>query len=236
LMKIINDCGRRNDLPERDIESWVMLQNIPNFSELPSEAVLKDKNFGYKFDSVWIDEYREGRDIEDFSLTDEDLQEIGFDDPQKRFDLLREIAKGRENNESQSFAKIFDISEAIAKKKEADPNHLNSLTIKEVLEAIDEAGCRPATLEELLAFSQCLWKPDADPEELTDEEKLSQCVNSPFIYALSSVFARSGGGRNASCLFWNNTERVLTGFSITLGFNNGARFLVLSKSRRSRAT
>jgi len=231
LIKVINDCGRKNEIVGREPEKpdEVRLKDIPTFSKLPSEAAFKDKTNGYKFDWIWKEDYREGRDIDDFSLTDKDLQDIGFDDPQKRQKLLQEFTSGRESNEAEPSAKVFDINETISKKKQEVPKHPDWLTTKEVFEAIDEAGYRPATIEELLAFGKQFWKPDADSKTLTDEEKLLQRVNAPYIYALSSPFASSGGGRRVPSLGWLGGKRNLHGYGLGFDWRGGRRFLVLRK-------
>jgi len=201
------------------------LEDVPTFAELPSEAVLK----GYKFDWIWKEEYREGRGIKDFSMTEKDLEKIGVDDRQKLKELLQAAAQGRESKEVERMAKVFDIGEAIAKKKKEDPGRPGHLTTKEVLEAIDQAGYRPATLEELLAFGKQHWKPEADPKTLTDEEKLLQRVNSPYIYAFGSPFADSGGSRRVPSLCWGGGERDLNGLDLGRGWIGARRFLVLRK-------
>jgi len=230
LLKVINECGRQDKIMGREPAKpdEVRLKDIITFSKLPSEASFKDKVDGYKFDRIW-DEYREGRGMDDFSLSDEDLQSIGFDDPQKRQELLQEIANGRESNEAEPLAKVFDINEAIAKKKQEDPKHPNWLTTKEVFEAIDEAGYRPATIEELLVFGKQLWKPDVDSEKLTDEEKHLQRVNASYISALGSPFTDSGGDCYVPRLGWVGDERDLDGVGLGSGWRGGSRFLVFRK-------
>jgi len=232
LMTVINDCGRKNEIvgrgPQKPDE--VCLKDIPKFSKLPSEAVFKDKTNGYKFDWIWKNAYREGREIgaDDFSLTDKDLQDIGFKDPQKRDELRQEIASGRESNETEPLAKVFDINEAITNKKQEHFTHSDRLTTKEVLEAIDEAGYRPATLEELLVFGQQFWKPDVDKKLLTDEERL-QRVNARSIQALSFPFMSSGGIRYVPRLEWNGGRRQLDGRGLRNDWDGDHRFLVLRK-------
>lgn len=205
------------------------LHDIPTFLKLPSATVLKDKKNGYKFDWTWEQEYREGRSIEDFALTDKDLQDMGLSDPEKRKELLQEIAKGKEHKELESVAKVFDIGDVIAQKRKENPNHPNYLTTKEVFEAIDEAGYRPATIEELLAFGKQSWKPDVDSKTLTDEEKLLQRVNAPYIYALSSPFPPSGGNRVVPSLGWNGVKRDLDGGDLGYDWNGYSQFLVFRK-------
>jgi len=228
LMTVINDCGKKNEIvgsePQKPDE--VRLKDIPTFSKLPSESELKKK---FKLNWIWKDEYHEGRDANDFSLTDKDLRSIGFDDLRKRQELLQEIASGRENKEAEPLARVFDINETIAKKKQEDSNHPDWLTTKEVFEAIDEAGYRPATLEELLAFDKQFWKPDTVNESLTEVEKSLQHVNAPYIYALSSPFTNSGGIRYVPCLYWNGDECSLNGRGLGRKWDGDYRFLAVRK-------
>ncbi|MFA4953969.1 MAG: hypothetical protein WC641_01500 [Patescibacteria group bacterium] len=212
----------------------VTLRDIPTFTTLPSHEILKDKQTGFKFDWVHEQEYRAGRPLSDFALTDKDLQDIGFNDRQKREGLLQELALAKERKESEPEATVFDIREAIDEKKREDPSRTDFLTTKEVFEAIDAAGCRPATFEELLAFGQQYWKPEVDPEILTDEEKLFRRVNVPYIYALASPFSRSGSGdkRHVQCLGLDGHGRNLLSDSLGGVWGRSSRFLVIRKSRR----
>ncbi len=95
--------------------------------------------------------------------------------------------------------------------------------------AIASAGYRPATLPEILAFGRDHWKPDADTKTLTDEEKLLQHVNAPYIYALGAPFSRSGGLRRVSDLHWDGAERRLSASGLEDDWRGGVRFLVLRK-------
>jgi hypothetical protein len=148
--------------------------------------------------------------------------------------LLQGIAQAKEHEEQEEEATVFDIGDAIAQKKREDPDHPNFLTTKEVLEAIDAAGYRSATLEELLAFGQQHWNPEADPETLTDEEKLLQRINVPRIYALASVFSRSDDRRiNPSIRFVlrpHGGERDLRAGSLGDVWLQDDHFLVVRKS------
>jgi len=174
LMQVINDCGRKNEIvgrkPARPGE--FRLKDIPTFSKLPSISELKKE-----LELDWASpEFREGREIKEFSLTDQDLLDIGFDEPRKRKELLEEIAISRESDEAEPLAKVFDMGETLAKKKQEDSGHPNYLTTKEVFEAIDEAGYRPATLEELLAFGKKFWKPEAVKKSLRTKSNSNGCT------------------------------------------------------------
>jgi len=226
LLKIFKDAIEK--------KGSVTLHDVPTFTVLPSQDMLKDKRTGFKFDWTWEQEYREGRSISDFALTDQDLQDIGFDigfsNQKKRQKLLQSLAQAKERKESEPEATVFDIGDAIAKKQQEDPSHPNHLSTKEVFEAIDKAGYRPATLEELLAFGQQNWKPEADPEMLTDEEGLLQHVNASQLYALGSPFTRSDGHRGVPCLGWDGGRRVLSGYGIEFVWGGADRFLVFRKA------
>ena len=214
--------------PER--EGFVLLRDVPTLEDgLPSAATLKDKANGYKFDWIWEAEYRAGRPASDFALTEGDLETIGFDDPRKRRELLEGMAEASGSKEPERPAKVFDINETIAEKKKEDPDHPDWLTTKEVLEAMDAAGCRPATLGELLAFGKEHWKPDADAKFLTDEEKTLQRVAAPYIYALGSPFTDSDGDRRVPFLRWHGSERSLGDRGFGDDWGGGLRFLVLRK-------
>ena len=222
-----------NTVPEGEPESegFVLLRDVPTFPDgLPSAAVLKDKADGYKFDWIWDAEYREGRPAGDFALTDEDLSDIGFDDPRKRRELQREMAEANESQEPERLAKVFDINDAIAEKKGENPDHPDWLTTKEVLEAMDQAGFRPATFEELLAFGKEFWKPEADTKALTDGEKSLQRVNAPYVFALGSPFAGSDGGRRVPFLHWDGGRHCLHGSGLGDDWRGDYRFLVLRKA------
>ena len=213
-----------------------VLRDIPTFSELPSNDILKNKHTGFKFDFIWKDEYREGRPMSDFALTDQDLQDIGFDDQRKREELLQELAKAKEQKESGLMATVFDIGDVIARKKQENLDHPPYLSIEEILEAIDEDGYRPATLEESLAFAKDNWKPEADLETLTDEERLLQHINARCVHVLASPFSRSTGTRHVPCLSWFGDMRRLVSSGPGRKWESGDYFLVIRKSRRSQAT
>jgi hypothetical protein len=213
-LTVIFECTEE-ELQEKE---HATLRDVPTFSRLPAARALK-KDF--KFDQIWESEYRDGRSVKEFALTEKDLQDAGFSDQKKRKELLQK--------ESEPVATVFGIGDVIAKKKRENPNHPNSLTTKEVFEAIDEAGYRPAALQELLAYARDHWKPDADPKILTDEQKLLQRVNSPLVYAFGSSFSYSGGHRCVPFLYWHDDKRGLRAFDLEGGWGDVCRFLVLRK-------
>ncbi len=101
--------------------------------------------------------------------------------------------------------------------------------MKEVIEAIDEAGYRPATLEELLAYGRDYWEPDAHPNTQTHVQKLFQFSNVRGIFAIGSVFSSSDGFRYVPCLYWNDDRRQLDANGFDLGWYSDNRFLVFPK-------
>ncbi len=226
------ECALDNDRlpPVEAPEGLVVLHDVPSFPNgLPSSDELKDKADGYKFDWVWDAEYREGRPVGDFALTEKNLLDVGFDDPRKIRELLREMAEAEERGETGRPAKVFDIDETVAKKKAEDPDHPDRLTTKEILEAIDAAGCRPATFGELLAFAKEYWAPGTGVTAFADEEKRLQRVDAPYVYALGSPFSDSDGVRGFPCLDWNGAERGLNGGVLGDDWVGDDRFLVLRK-------
>ena len=225
-LAIIFDCTEE----ELERKEHFTLRDIPTFSKLPAENAIK-KDF--KFDWIWEEEYRKDRPVTDFALTEADLAKIDLDKESRTF-ILDAIKAGgsrekQTSKESLSEAKVFDIGDAIQKKKQADPRHPDYLTTKEVFEAIDEAGYRPATIEDLLAYGRDHWKPDADPITLTDEEKLLQRVNAPYIHALGSPFTLSGGSRYVPDLIWYGDGRRLDAYDLVYDWRSDGRFLVLRK-------
>ncbi|MFA4954747.1 MAG: hypothetical protein WC641_05535 [Patescibacteria group bacterium] len=227
LLKVFKDVVEK--------KGSVTLHDIPNFDTLPSPDSFNDKQTGFKFEYIWEDEYRAGRPMSDFALTDKDLRDVGFDDQKKRTELLQEIAQAKEHEEQEEEATVFDIGDAIAQKQQENPDHPNFLTTKEVFEAIDAAGYRSATLEELLAFGQQHWNPEADPKTLTDEEKLLQRINVPCIYTLASVFSRSDDRRINPLIRFvlrpHGGERDLRASSLgRVWFQQDDHFLVIRKS------
>ncbi len=177
------------------------LKNIPKWKELPDPSTLK-KDF--KFDWIWEQEYRKGRPTEDFAI--------------------------QNTTEAEPVAKVFEIGDIIRKKRREDSKHPGYLTTKEVLEAIDEAGYRPATLQELVAYSRDHWKPDIDPKTLTEEERVLQNAQAPYMYGLNSVFSNADGHRDVPYLYWNGDERDLSASILGRDWDADDRFLVLHKA------
>ena len=162
-----------------------ILKDIPEWDKLPNpEALKKD----FKFDWVWEQEYRTNRPITDFEI--------------------------QNKAEASSIAKVFDIEDIIHQKQQEDPNHKDTLATTEILEAIDKAGYRPATLEELLAYSRDHWEPNANP----------------YIYGLNSVFSGASGIRDVPYLHWSVGQRKLSANVFESVWDADNRFLVLRKS------
>ncbi len=179
----------------------VTLKNIPNWRELPDSAKLKND---FKFDWILEQEYRKGRSIGDFQV--------------------------QNMAEAEPVAKVFEIGDVIRKKIKQDPKHPSYLTIEEVLEAIDEAGYRPASLEELVAYGRDYWKPDADSKTLTEEERVLQNAQATYIVGLNSVFSDADGSRCVPDLGWDDDERKLDADDLEYDWGANNRFLVLRKS------
>jgi hypothetical protein len=218
-LRVIFNCTEA-ELVEKE---HITLKDIPSFENFPNEAEIK-KNF--KLDEIsHAYKYMESKPTTDFELVVHDFPTFTLAEEKKRQTILEAIAKSKEQKESELVAKVFQVYDIIVKKKQVDSKHPDSLTSMELLEAIDEAGYRPATLEELLAFAKQSWKPDVDPKTLTDEEKHLQHVNERIILAFGSIFedelvsydssvfddgkhyseiVYSGGERQVPSLYWNN--------------------------------
>jgi hypothetical protein len=231
------DVRKRYETPTPELapdEVLLTPEDIPTWNELPSEADIKTT---FKFDLIWVDNYKEGRQLKDFEVTDQDLLNVGYavDDPEKRQNFLQSIELAH-SSETLPPAKIFDISDIIREKEaeaaQFDGTDPDFLTTQELLEAFDEAGVRPATLKELLAYSKKYWKPKEDPNNPLTPEEVTQRANAPYIYAVGSVFSRSGGRRRVPYLSWRDGVRQLDarGFDDfgTL-WDSGSRFLVFRK-------
>ncbi len=93
-----------------------------------------------------------------------------------------EILKDQRNEVTQ-FAKVFDLKDALKRKRQMNPQCFDSFTMEEVFEEIEKAGYRPATLAELLAFARDCWRPGIDPSDLTEGES-AQRVHIRYLYAL----------------------------------------------------
>lgn len=205
-------------------------EDLPDWDKLPSEEVLKKM---FLFDRLEEENqtYREERKLKDpadapfitqetlkerkgFEITDQDLLNVGYavDDPERRRAFLRSVAV-HDVSKKLPPAHIFSIREIIAEKPEDE----ESLTTKELLEAFDEAGVRPATLKELLAYKRRYWKPKKDPKNPLSDEEILQRANWAFITALGSLFSEYSeeAGRYlrlAPCLnAWDEggTERII---------------------------
>lgn len=230
---ILGTRNRREDLcsifnctqEELDKKEHTMLKHIPLWEKIPAEATFK-KDF--KFDWIWSDEYKKGRPLSDFYFLSSDAEKISLEKSfTQSLTKSLDIAKGKE---SRPDVKVFEIGDVIRKKKKENPNHPGYLTTKEVLEAIDEAGYRPATFAELLAFGRDSWKPEVDPKNLTEEERVLQNVQAPYIYALGSPFSSARGDRCVPRLSWDDGRRKLDAFSFGSGWSGSLRFLVLRKA------
>jgi len=222
---VIFDCTEE----ELERKEQFILKGIPMFTKIPSEEVLTDKVKGFRLDWTFTQEYREGRPLSDFAMTEADLDQIDMN-PVRRASVLKTMEKGRTDKEPPT-AKIFDINDVIRQKRQEDPSHPDYLTTKEVLEAIDDAGYRPATIEELLAYSRDFWKPGPeDPKHpLSDEERVLEYAKAPSIHALGSPFADIGGIRRAPNLTLYGPKRELLASDFVKGWHGGHRFLVLRK-------
>ncbi|MFH1078492.1 MAG: hypothetical protein V1745_04420 [Patescibacteria group bacterium] len=216
-------------LEELERKEQFVLNDVPTFTEIPSDKVFKNKVKGFGFDWTWEKQYRENRPLTDFALNEEDLDQIGVGSA-RRVSVLKAMEAGRTEKE-QPRAKIFDIGDLIRRKRQEDPSQPEYLTTKEVLEAIDDAGYRPATIEELLAYARDFWKPEPENSErpLSNEEKMLQHVNAEVIHAFGSLFSDSAGERDVPCLSWGGSARGLGADDFVRVYGDTNHFLVIHK-------
>jgi hypothetical protein len=212
----------------------IILKDVPNFTQIPSGEILKDKEVGFKFTDIRGKGYQEGKEIQALELTDKDLQDIGFSDQVKRDEILRAMAEGKEQK-GEMIARIFDIQAVIEQKRKEDPNHPDELTMKELYEAIDAAGYRPATFLEMLAFAKRHWSPEKGTLDATttSEESLQhfQGVDRQHIHALGCVFHGTEGQNGGVALIsgYSSGDRLLSGYGFKLDLERNERALVIRK-------
>ncbi len=242
----------RNEYEERPLSADEFLlreEDLPLWNEFPSEEEVKT---AFNFDSIWSDEYWQGRKLKDandaayttketlkdrkgFEPTDQDLLNVGYavDDSDRRHAFLRAVEEVYVKERLQP-AKIFEIGDIIdQKKKEAEARGKtveDYLTTKELLEAFDEASVRPATLKELLAYAKTRWKPINDPNQSLTEEEMDQHANAPYICALGSVFSNTLGQRRVPYLRLDRDGRRLSIDHFSDNWYMSRRFLVFRKS------
>ncbi len=236
LYRMLADLKQDRSIPEDLRKEYDLAPNefrfvrpdIPYWSELPSEESLKRT---YRLDRIFENDYSEGRTLEDFDLKGLDLLDVHYaeHDLAKREALLYLVDRYR-FSETVPPAQIFDIRSIIADKRKQDPSHPEELTTKELLEAFDEAGVRPATLHELLAYSKKYWTPeDRDPSA---DAEVDQYAHAWSIYALGSAYSSGmsrDGDRVAPCLEWHENKRGLDGAEFNSTWKRTDRFLVFRK-------
>ena len=167
-------------------------------------------------------------------MTDQDILQGGYavDDPKKRQAFLDSIDR---NNHSETLppARIFEIGSIIQKKKKEaqarGTTHSDYLSTRELLEAFDDAGVRPATFVELLVYSKKYWKPKHDPNNPRTKEEIAEHANAHSISAFGSVFSDSDGDRYVPCLRWAGSKRTLIANLSASFWDKSLRFLVFRK-------
>ncbi len=204
--------------------------DTPHLTELPSEQEFKRR---FKLDWIAAIDYSEGKSIRAFDPNDRDLIDFGYaeQDPAKREAFLHLV--DRENfSENPPPGRIFDISEVIEQILNLDPYHGEGLTTKELLDAFDEANVRPATLEELLAYSEKYWCPENDPNRPRIPEEAEPVHSASVVYAFGSIYSYTVAGtddRSLSCLVWRDNQRRLDGSDPRGTWGIHEKFLVFRK-------
>ncbi len=208
---------------ERRESEYFVLKNVPSRnSKFPSHNLL---NKDFKVEGNMSPEFSQGRYMSDFGLTFEYLMSICTDADRSKV-IWEEIKASKAWQEGIRFAKVFSIDEVIKQRQEMDPSHVSFLKTIEVFEAIDRAGFRPATLEELLAFGRDFWKPELG--EIGDEHKKRS--NSKMILALASVAKNSSNGDFFHpALLWDGDQRCLFNISAAIHWDGIEDVLVIKK-------
>ncbi len=224
-------------------EFFLKRKDIPDWDELPSKEKIEAD---FLLDSILDIEYRQGRKLRDpadhlltteetfknrkgFEPIDLDLCHVfyGMDDPAKRKAFLtvdrsllsKRLLPGR----------IFDIKKIIKQKRAQDPSRSAELTTRELLEAFDRADVRPATLEELLAYSRVHWVPKLDPDNPLTDLQFLQNADVARICALGSIFSDSFKRRCIPCLIWTSGKRELDSAPFDQTWDDIDHFLVFRK-------
>ncbi len=139
-------------------ELFILREQMPNWTVLPSELVLKTT---YHLDSIseeFRQEYGKGKTLQDFALKEEDfLDRVSIIPEIPRQRLLHSIEEGQ-RREVLPPAKIVFIADLIQSWKQLHPNHEGGIMTNVVLELLDRQGLRPATLAELLTYARYHWK------------------------------------------------------------------------------
>ncbi len=223
--------------------------DVPTWSELPSKTEIEEE-FGLDYISP---EYPAGRKLKDprdaLHITSEGLKHrLGFDPVQQ--DLLDEGYAVEQPEKREAFlrsvdidflpetlppAKIFEIGDLIEQKIAKEPGHADYLTTKELLDAFDEAGVRPATLKELLAYSKKFWKAKQSLSGPISEKEKTQRADAQSIHALGSIWSLVAPGsrminkRAVPTLSLNAGRRELYPYYFSLDWFKTSRFLVFRK-------
>lgn len=184
-------------------------ESVPTWSALPSETEIK--RFLH-FEWIWLNSsstrngYNQGRPLSDFDLLAEHLALVGIIEPDKQRTILKEL----EQPDELYAWKIFDVSEEIRSKEcnkgkqLSDPGYENYLTTKELYEAIDRAGYRPATFKEFLVCSQMCPKLARDLNDPFANRGMPGSANARPVYTLGSVFLNQLNVCKVPCIDWDD--------------------------------
>ncbi len=203
------------------------LENVPKWKKLPREEDLKEV---FELDYLGEDGEFAERPMTDFVMKKADLMKIGLSEA-RALAILSAMKEAGSEKESPMRASAFDLDIMLQQKKMEDPSHPNELSMKEIYEEIDDAGYRPATLPELLAYARDYWTSEQGSEELTDDERFSPS-NIHSVYALGSVFKASDKIRSYPAMrSYQASDRCLEFSHISQGgwIPEGERILVIRK-------
>ena len=221
LSKLVADLKsalEKNAIPEGEpeLQGFFLLRNVPNFHNgLPSPDSFKDI---YRIRDYWRDDYREGRSIDDFALTDGDLQAMGTENPKRRQEMLSDFSNSGYDDKAWHWAKIIDLGKILEEKKVSGSSRSDVLTVNDIFEYIVKIGCRPATLAEALIYAKLQGEGSLQSDEIV-----------PQVYALASFFSDSEGNRYVPHLVMTGEQSLLYGRPLVKFWDGRSELLVFRK-------
>ena len=157
-----------------------------------------------------IDAAYESEDKRNVILRREDLHRY-FKIPESELERYWQTityAKDETDLHNEYVAKIFDLRDVIDKAEKRSHRPINTISTREIWDVLDEAGYRPATLEELETFCLEHWKPEEDRRhELTEVERYLKNFDAESVLALGSLgLSDARGAFIPSARYWNRKD------------------------------
>lgn len=139
------------------------LEIDPTQKNVPDWRVLSEPVHGYRIHDLFSTDYP-GKLLSDFKLTHASLDAAGVEaDLQER--ILTSLDRARVKEATQVVANVLKVEDLFSQTQREAMGNPDSFSTADILRAIDEAGYRPATLAEFLAFVKQRWQPDLEGVE-----------------------------------------------------------------------